>query len=474
MLLSKDVMSIIFSYLDIRDAADLKIVCREFYEGYHLMVNQRYQMNYFNVFPKPYEKIFGSQCYMISEILDNYDKFLIMCNSPVGSGKTAVALYLAYTSSVPTTILINPKTANTWLDEVSKLGLYNKTNLNKTKVYFAHSTINNTHLKHINNIKSNDKHIIIGTYTTLKKYDVFNKRLLIIDEAHIIHNLSVQNKVAKIIAFSASKINEMELMTGTTSIKVQKTFQKINRDEIAHIIGDPAMFTKLLTNKYIYNKTGKYATLNVKVSRSDFTEETIEKFCNDYNKIVVFCFDKQKNLRNLVKNFNIDNNHKLYIFNNTAKTHVRLFKETEKVVVFCTYGTSTEGLSFNEAELLLLFDFEDVSFTKAVQTVGRVKRLNNTNNEIDIKVCVDPNKKFEYICAKLNKIYVSLPKEYNIEKKPVSSIERIINTLEKNGKDITKLTDHDMIHFFTTGDFSVHKMHTRFTFKEFVYYTHMM
>lgn len=140
--------------------------------------------------------------------------------------------------------------------------------------------------------------------------------------------------------------------------------------------------------------------------------------------------------------------YKIFIFGNKCVTHIPKFKNTEKVIVICSYLTSIEGVNFSEADLGIFHNFCSNDLEKSRQCLGRFRRKNNTNDEINLLFYYESS--INYILLRINEIFAKHSDNLEIKKKPREAIHYVLNILNKK-HDITKLSNDELIFLFTRG-----------------------
>lgn len=433
--LCQDVLCYIFRFLPEKELFRIKYVCKSFYNSSKRVFEQRYNKNFLS---HVYKKSFLSQSYLIQHIenvIDNYK--YIQCKSPVGTGKTAVALYFALRYNA--CIVVNTRILTTWFDEVNKWNLYHK-DPQKSKVIFAHLKVNSSHMKYYKNMDKLTDKIVIVTIQSLKHI----AQNYIVDEAHLIKKcqLNFTRNANKILLFSASDI--------------YNPYGKIHKIEYK-----PFMLTE-----HLHNIGGKYAKIEYKYLKSNLTkiQRDLTFFIQKYNKIVVFCDVDIKELRRFIKTITIKDTI-IIVFSNSAKTYLNKFRE-HNCVFFCTYRTAIEGVNFSEAECMLCYNLHTNSCEKTKHCFGRVKRLNNVKNYIPVYIAIEPEiLPIQYILSRLNKIYVEKNLIF-LNKKPQSIMNYIISELGK--EKLRKLNDQEMLALFSQGSYNFENFKTDIPMDKFL------
>lgn len=405
---------------------------------------------------------------------DIYNPYNIIFKSPLGTGKTAVSLYFAIKSPLQTLILVTTRILTTWLEELKKFNLFDPDPI-KSKVLFIHGEVCQKHRKFaLKQNKFTNKLIITTTntfYTSLKvpsfnSYSIFGKMdkniNLMIDEAHLFHDYGIKNlpdknfniNICERFYISASPLKNICDRTKKKKIETYEVrCRNFNLD------------TKAIMDRVtIGNKIGgKYAKINFKeideykyknTSTSARILLIVSKLLNDinYKKIVVFSNLSKYYLdiisTNITKNKTDFNYYKSISFNNKAITHLEKFRKEDKIILLCNYKTSTEGINFSEADCAIYFEFEQNSPEKARQAVGRIKRKNNTNPDIDVYFSLNKKDNVIKMRNRLNQIYAKNFNFRNIEKKKNITMHLLIEDLKSNNYDLDKLTETEIIFLF--------------------------
>ena len=368
----------------------------------------------------------------------------------MGTGKTAVALHQAISSPIPTLILVNTRILSTWLDEIKRYNLYDNS-VAKSQVLFVHSAINAVHTNYAKTNQSLTHKIIVTTqyYQQIVTSRIRTKYNLIIDEAHLFKyywGLRSNQNIIEHLLISASPISDTYLKYPTYPV-ICKNFN-LNKE----LVWDRVNVDKL---------GGKYAVLNFQyLSTKDYflKQESLTKLVTklstkQYERIVIFSSATLEIIRNMVKRMkNKVADYYLLAFSNKAKTHMDIFR-SKRCVVLCNYLTAIEGVNFSEADCAILYDFNNNSPEKARQSIGRIKRKNNTNLNIDIFFVINKNYDVEYIKSRLNQIYAMNHRIASMYKKSESSIRTILQNLKETGYDPKQLTDTEMLILFSNGEY---------------------
>lgn len=474
--LIEDIALYLFNYISEKQLLDsIKLINKQYYKFVMIYFTRKYcNINYLE---GVYPTIFAEQSYSITKInqireLSNTNNVnnLIVYRSQMGTGKTAVGLYLALKSKRQTLIIVTPKTLSTWFNEIKKFGIYHK-NVDESVVLFIHSTINQEHAKYGKNNIINHKIIITSSSVrTLINKNIKNEYNIIIDEAHLFTRLNMlyDKNLKEIILMSASPVNHTHQINlilcensnggntgcyGVTSKNFHINEELIkNRINTSNIGGQYAD----LIFKYISiknnNDNSKYEdcdTLNDVIYNN-----ILNKLNKNYEKIVIFMDLKIEILRSYVTSINkIMGEYYIYVFSNTAKTHMNIF-DKKKCIILCNYLTAIEGVSFSKGECLILYHFHRNTTEKARQCVGRIRRKNNNNSTIDVFFIINDEDKDYYIKTRLNQIFSLNSNIKWMDRKTNDKINEIIINLNKKNYDLKKLTDTEIIMMFSNGKYN--------------------
>jgi superfamily II DNA or RNA helicase len=483
----EDIAKHVFSFLPDKQLYGILTVNRDFYKLAMISLASRYRKNYLAEY---YPSIFPEQSYAIKHMnkirksINEDQHYIIKYNSPMGTGKTAVGLYMALKSERKTLIIINPRTLSTWLGELKKMNLYGAEPLS-TDVLFYHSTTNKKHYQYITNHLSEQKMIkhntIITTFANYSKigYRIGNilgdKMNIVVDEAHLLKgNLWLGGytnyEVIELILISASPIPynhykyRNDRYNNLFNIKCQK--MNINKDIINN-----RMNVDTIGGRYA-KLTYQYFWLDSPMS--ELTMQKISKIfeypkMREYNKIVLFSSTRIELLRSLAKRYkNSFEDYYVLAFNNSAKTHMDIFRKKEKCIVLCNYLNATEGVNFSEADCGLYLDFHYNTMEKAKQALGRIKRKNNIATDIDVYfVCLrDPYYSVYYIKTRLNHIFVVNEKIKLMEKKREYTMSQIITSLYRKKYKLTDLTDDEILLLFSNGSYDFSNLDIKIDIKD--------
>ena len=118
--------------------------------------------------------------------------------------------------------------------------------------------------------------------------------------------------------------------------------------------------------------------------------------------------------------------------------------------MFCGYRSASEGVNFDKADACILFDFDIKEINTARQVYGRTLRRNNINN----KVVIYPLIRCDILSFILTSINVSYAINRNltrISKKTQLTIYDIAEDMKKQGLDIFKINDTELMYIFCTS-----------------------
>jgi len=195
-----------------------------------------------------------------------------------------------------------------------------------------------------------------------------------------------------------------------------------------------------------HNIGGQYATMHHRYFESKGMEKDLQILSKRYKKIVVLTSHNMDDLNKLVKNLTIPDLN-LIFFKNTSTTLLKRFREKD-CIVFCTYKTAAEGINFSEAQCMVCYDFGSNSIEKSKQSLGRVKRMNNKEEDIDIYFATTKDT-VAYVLTKLN-VFYAIGKTGYFSKKKREAIEYIIQEL--GIETIKKLSMQEMLLLFSCGN----------------------
>ncbi len=485
--IGEDIFVYLLGYLDDKYLIDtVQLVNSLFYRTVMLLFGKKYMTE--NYLKNIYPKIFLEQGYAIRKLNEirndmdtNDDKTYIICyNSPMGTGKTAISLYMALQSKNPTFILVNTRILSAWLDEVKKFGIYDR-DPKKSKVLFIHSSINNLHVNYSKNNKLDHKIIITTKYyydNGLRNYLINGNAIIniIIDEAHLhntyfisglIYRHSTPLPIKEILLVSASPIHLGKFCGNGDIVKYDVKCKSFNLN------------TKLIENRInINNIGGKYAKLTIFdkfVENPSLSVNGIERMICQfevegkiYDRIVIFSHCKLETLRAFARDLNKKiEDYYVFTFSNKAVTHMDIFRK-KRCITLCNYLTAIEGVNFSEADCAIYYDIDYNSPEKARQGLGRIRRKNNTLNNIDIYFVMYTANDIRYIQGRLNKIYALNKKILLLDKKSQSTMNNIIKYLTDRQYKIANLTDMEILLLFSKGNYEFDNVDINIEMKDFL------
>lgn len=454
----EDIILYIFSYIN-EEALEKNVqyVNKLFYKYVMIYFCRKYVRK--NFLSDYYTGIYPEQSYAIQKIEDIRkqmdEEYTIIYRSPMGTGKTAAALYCALNSPYNTLIVITSRVLSTWLDEIKKFGIYN-TDIKKSKVLFVHYAINSDHVRHArlkdtNNQKINHKIVITTEHYTPLIQKIYEKHDIIVDEAHLYkHSIYMRLTLNK-------EFRGELLLLSASPIKIGKILD----EKVYPIICKNITIKKDLIKDRVDvdDITGKYAKISYHyeiIGEEEFGWSYIEKFYHKgYRKIVIFSNYSGKDLIRFANIFSKNaSGYYCFAFSNKAKTYMEKFRKRD-CIVLCNYMTAIEGVNFSEADCCILHNFHHNSPEKARQCIGRLRRKNNINNNIDIFFVANDklDDSIKYIKMRLNQIYAF---NFNIKemvKKSERAIGMICKILQENKYNIKKITDIEILLLFSNGKY---------------------
>ena len=461
-----DVFIVLCSFFSFDELNRMKDICKQFYEGIRKYLNFRYSKNYLQGI---YKNSFLSQSYIIERLLELDDRKMISINSPVGSGKTSIGLWYAKKykdEGFSVVIFYTSKTFTSWLDEVKKWNFYDL-DPEKSKVNFRNKTNNKNHSSY----KDYKNKIVLQSSQITCQIDF---DVVIFDEAHLLTNKKLYcftKNAKKILFLSASKISlnkSKDYSRYYTSQEISQIY--IDNNIQQKFIGEIVPLTiecffgtleqisyKSLDLNFTKNDScgGKYANFIYKFFYTKNIHEDLFLLAQKYKKIVVLVSDSKIELEKIIKDIKI-NTHSLVPYKNNRKTIMKKFRE-EDTIIFCTYKTASEGINFSEADCMVCYDFGNNSIEKSMQSLGRVKRLNNTQKNILIMFSIEKCESIEdykkFINTKLNYFYATSKTSFFVKKTDIIK-KVVIKTLLEVGINPIKLNLQEMLILFTHGNHS--------------------
>jgi len=439
----------------------------------------------------PFHRLYDEQEEMlekIKEITKTENRVFVI--SSMGTGKTTVMVLLATQvfSEHRTLIIVPVKTMTTWISEFSRYTKnskysikFDKANPKKSDVLVYHTTSCPKHKDFFDSQEVITHKIVITTpyYTqvnpqTSKIMDKFIKEgpLVLIDEAHLMGAkcFPIFEFAFKIIAFTANGTfsgEETAPDPWNCPVIEIKAKERDGERPTFSIVNCSGAFGLHLNNANI-NRDLHFITNGIGAGRRrgdwipEFNpmkiREAVKRIVRKHklNKVLVFLQARTEDLSNtkLFKHFKEDRSFDWsdYVFDSFKNTNLcalEKFLKAEKMIMFTTYYSCSEGVNFNMVGNVITFDFFCLGLEKARQVLGRITRRNNPHKRIkifNVNVAIptaDALIALNFVAAK--KIGMNLK-----GKKSRECVEKIVKILNELPKPIDAqcLTDEEIMLLF--------------------------
>lgn len=458
------VLCIIFKFVPRHEITKLREVCK----GFTRIINEYYT----SIISNEFNYTLHPEQLEVYKHLDMYDKTPnVLINSPMGTGKTAMMLmqamdYMHRGYRVHITIL--PKTITAWVDEIAKMKTldFKSTTPDKSSIIFIHTKYPKHRDYALHSASKHNKIYITTPYYYKKLFETVSdaKKInvcMIADECHS-NNTWMYGDYSKRLLFTASiedsssterffvrngfnyrVVNAMNLIPHGTS---EKRYPKLvacdilsTSDEFSYVYkGRIPRRSKLIIDyeamfsKYSFTKLVFFANI-----RADDLVSVVKGLNDHYKEAGASARVDRKELA-------------FFAFKNTNSRVLKQFKQSKlPSVLICPISSSTEGINFEMADAVVIQDMNVLSATRARQAIGRVMRLNNTNPEIKLFFTNTSTTPVSNIRSRINEYYSIHRDCPGLEKKSEVTINKILDMMEKDDVDYSKLTDLEIMLAFT-------------------------
>ena len=410
--------------------------------------------------------------------LDKYPEDNLFLQSPMGTGKTLLALLHAIRSwkehRIRTVIVATTKCFTSWWTHLTMCGLgVIKARPEKSDVLVLHSTCP-AHRKflmdtEIEAFKTLPYYLILTTSTYLRRgrYTLTKLRALngiytqtIADEAHLL------NPTTYVDFFSTFERNTYLSATYFPG-KVKYT----PRGAHASIVKN--MYTKKVELGCCVDHPVKMEySLIPNAGSSSVRNQLIEMLSSEafqtHQKVVLFTNWNPQRMRS---HFEAMKSHfeameeesssedpmekesspqfTFLKFNNANTRALNLFREHGKrCVLVTTILSASEGTNFEVADAAIYMSFGEREIKRARQCFGRVRRRNNPNAIVHNYVLYNDSSNVQYVRTLLN-VYYAVDLNLNIERKSAALIMATAAMCSKKGIDIRALPKPEFITLFS-------------------------
>lgn len=391
--------------------------------------------------------------------------------APMGSGKTAVMLYLAIKWITTHTtdyhlkkasakagksldplawcvgdrvlLLINTRIYTTWIKELRQFGLRLHQKYNQSDVLVLHTKYPE-HRRMFEEAKWTDpkdcpRLILTTTHYLMSGYHRYrwgwnhwfdmdcSQVHLIVDEAHLLTTQHWENipthMFNTVTMFSASYMDS--LPQGSRLIQIQpkrKGYPKLQVDWVSWWSMD--FLTEL--EKLVHNPPPK-----------------------PYRRIVIFSDESMKMLRHYVKQSAWKKPHhqdwkKPIVFSNTAPTTLDRWRRSEEPsILLCTYNTASEGTNFSECDMAWFFGFHRNALERSRQILGRIRRKDSHHDTIKVRF-FEPADPVHLIRGRLNQLYACNLQMRPFSRKSYHTCEGILRQLQDLNYTVQFLSEEDL------------------------------
>lgn len=395
--------------------------------------------------------------------LKNHPDSNIFLRSPMGSGKTLMAILHAFECwkerGIRTIIVATPKCFTSWLEHLKLTGLkLVKSKPEKSDFLVYHSTAkphqNFIHQTCYEDLKKSRYFILLTTSRQIERFGTTGARLLggafgqvVLDEAHLLKPRHFERFLQfspRNIFLSADAFHQtMRIVTVHATDEFIDTYDvSLNLEcEFEHPV---KMHCTLVESP----QTGGF-------DRIVYDVRTITQILNspDFTgkKVVLFTQWGTNSMRKGIKALTEDVPGYTFVkFYNTSLASREKFKKIDRCVLVTTVHSATEGTNFEMADSAIYTNFATgISIPKAKQCFARIRRRNNTNSVIHNYILYNPRFRVSLIRSRVNMAYALSDLELELVNKTRDEIDHIGREMVKDGICIHDIPDPELLTIFT-------------------------
>jgi len=400
-----------------------------------------------------FKRLYGEQVRGLLTLNQNL-KSSIFLRSPMGSGKTMMALLHAFDSweqrGVRTMILATSKCIGSWEEHLKCMGMKVVKCRPEQSDYILFHGSSPKHRSFVtpDNILTSPYFILLTTRYYIKscRYRKLRKLLeeqifeqIVVDEAHLMTEMEwfIVNKAKRRILLSAdampSKIEE--LSEANPALYYEKEFNLSSNFE--HKV---EMRIEFLPRE----KGGEVDALIDLLNSPDFKGR----------KVILFTQWNAGTMKRCIARLSASvPEYKFFKFNNANLAAKTKFTQVKKGVLVTTIHTATEGTNFEMADTVIYTKFgSGISLGKARQCFARVRRRNNPNPVVMNYAFYVREDSVNILRTRTNVAYaLANTIDMVLENKTTASIKSIAKKMIEDGIDILSIPDPELLTIFTSN-----------------------
>lgn len=398
-----------------------------------------------------FKRLYGEQVRGLLTLNQNL-KSSIFLRSPMGSGKTMMALLHAFDSweqrGVRTMILATSKCIGSWEEHLKCMGMKMvKCRPEKSDYILFHGS-SSKHRSFVtsDNILTSPYFILLTTRYYIKscRYRKLRKLLeeqifeqIVVDEAHLMTEMEwfIVNKAKRRILLSADAMpcEIKDLSEANPTSYYDKEFNLSS--DFEHRV---EMKIEFLPRR----KDDELGALLDLLRSPDFKGRKVILFTQWNATVMKRCVTR------LIASAP---EYKFFKFNNANLTAKTKFTKIKKGVLVTTIHTATEGTNFEMADTVIYTNFgSGISLGKARQCFARVRRRNNPNPVVMNYAFYIRGDSNNIIRTRTNIAYALASNiDAVLQNKTTSSIEIIAKHMIADGIDILSIPDPELLTIFT-------------------------
>lgn len=400
-----------------------------------------------------FKRLYGEQIRGLIALKHNL-RSSVFIRSPMGSGKTMMALLHAFDSweqrGVRTMILATSKCIGSWEEHLKCMGMKVVKCRPEQSDYILFHSSSPKHRTFVtpDTMLTSPHFILLTTRYYIKSFRYQNLRKLlreqifeqiVVDEAHLMdkYEWNIVNKANRRILLSADAMpcKIEELSESNPDLYYEKEFNLSSNFE--HKV---EMRIEFLPRR----RDGELDALIDLLRLPDFKGR----------KVILFTQWNAEVMKRCIASLTVSvPEYKFFKFNNANLAAKTKFTQVKKGVLVTTIHTATEGTNFEMADTAIYTYFgSGISLGKARQCFARVRRRNNPNPVVMNYAFYVRENSVNILRTRTNVAYaLANTIDMVLENKTKSSIKSIAKKMIEDGIDILSIPDPELLTIFTSN-----------------------